>query len=240
VTELGLSFDAVAVDYERHRPEYPAPVLDWLGDRIGIGPGKRVLDLGAGTGKLTRGLVQLGADVVAVEPGAQMLDQLRAAVPQAEALQGSAEAIPLPDGSLDVVVAGQAYHWFDLDRALPELHRVLRPSGRLALLWIWWDLRDPRQQRLVELLDRPPRVEFGRLPEPPSFVELESAVLESVRTMTPEDIVGRISTSSAAASADPEARRALLESVNELVSTYGEQFDMPQLTHVYGFSRSGS
>ena len=92
----------------------------------------------------------------------------------------------------------------------------------------------------MELLDRPARVEFGRLPEPPSFVELESTMLESVRTVTPEDIVGRISTSSAVASADPEARSVLLARVYDLMSSYGERFDLPQLTYVYGFSRSGS
>jgi ubiquinone/menaquinone biosynthesis C-methylase UbiE len=111
-----------------------------------------VVDVGAGTGKLTRDLVPTGARVVAVEPLAEMLEQLAAAVPEAEALAGSAEELPLEDGSADAVVAASAFHWFDPDRALPEIHRVLKPGGALATLGNGRDLSDPLQQQVQEIV----------------------------------------------------------------------------------------
>lgn len=122
-----MAWDAVA--YERGRPSYSPEAVDRIADRLALGPGRRVLDLGAGTGKLTRALAATGAEVVAVEPDAAM----RAALP--EALDGRAEAIPLGDGSVDAVTVGQAFHWFDPEPALAEIARVLRPGGGLALVW---------------------------------------------------------------------------------------------------------
>jgi ubiquinone/menaquinone biosynthesis C-methylase UbiE len=110
VSERARSFETVAAEYERHRPDYPEEALRWAADELGLATGARVLDVGAGTGKLTRGLVALGFDVVAVEPGAPMLEQLRRAVPEAEALEAPAEAIPLPAASVDAAFAGQAFH----------------------------------------------------------------------------------------------------------------------------------
>jgi ubiquinone/menaquinone biosynthesis C-methylase UbiE len=127
-------------------------VIAWLADRLGLRPGATVVDVGAGTGKLTRDLVPTGARVVAVEPLAEMLEQLAAAVPEAEALAGSAEELPLEDGSADAVVAASAFHWFDPDRALPEIHRVLKPGGALATLGNGRDLSDPLQQQIQEIV----------------------------------------------------------------------------------------
>jgi SAM-dependent methyltransferase len=101
----------------------------------GIGPGRRVLDLAAGTGKLTRLLVPTGADVVAVEPTAGMRDRLVAALPGVQVLDGTAERLPLPDASVDAVTVAQAFHWFDPAPALAEMRRVLRPGGHLFLVW---------------------------------------------------------------------------------------------------------
>jgi SAM-dependent methyltransferase len=126
------SFGAAAVAYAEHRPDYAPPAVRWA---LEAAPGKRVLDLGAGTGKLTGTLVALGADVIAVEPDPAMLIELRRALPGVRALPGSAEAIPLPDGSVDVVLAGNAMHWFDMAVAGPEIARVLAPGGILAGLW---------------------------------------------------------------------------------------------------------
>jgi SAM-dependent methyltransferase len=129
---LSSSFGTAALAYDEHRPDYAAEAVRWVLDAA---PGRRVLDLGAGTGKLTAGLLAAGAEAVAVEPDAEMLGQLRRALPAVRALAGGAEAIPLPDGSLDAVVAGNAMHWFDMDVAGPEIARVLAPGGVLAGLW---------------------------------------------------------------------------------------------------------
>ncbi|MFE2323869.1 class I SAM-dependent methyltransferase [Streptomyces sp. NPDC059385] len=126
------SFGAAAVAYAEHRPDYARAAVDWA---LEAAPGPRVLDLGAGTGKLTATLAALGADVTAVEPDPAMLAELRRALPRVRALEGGAEAIPLPDGSVDAVLAGNAMHWFDMAVAGPEIARVLAPGGVLAGLW---------------------------------------------------------------------------------------------------------
>jgi SAM-dependent methyltransferase len=126
------SFGAAAVAYAEHRPDYAHAAIGWALEHA---PGLRVLDLGAGTGKLTASLIALGTDVVAVEPDPAMLAELRRALPDVRAFAGSAEAIPLPDGSVDAVLAGNAMHWFDMAVAGPEIARVLAPGGTLAGLW---------------------------------------------------------------------------------------------------------
>jgi SAM-dependent methyltransferase len=132
----GSTFGAVAQAYAEHRPDYPQAAVRWSLEPAGRGvAGLRVLDLGAGTGKLTAVLTGLGAEVTAVEPDPAMLAQLRQLYPGVRALEGSAEAIPLPDACVDAVLCGQAMHWFDMDRAVPEIARVLVPGGPLAALW---------------------------------------------------------------------------------------------------------
>ncbi|EWM63712.1 MULTISPECIES: class I SAM-dependent methyltransferase [Micromonospora] len=126
------SFGAAAIAYAEHRPDYARAALRWA---LEPAPGARVLDLGAGTGKLTATLAEVGDDVTAVEPDPAMLAELRRTLPGVRALSGSAEAIPLPDASVDAVVAGNAMHWFDMAVAGPEIARVLSPGGVLAGLW---------------------------------------------------------------------------------------------------------
>jgi ubiquinone/menaquinone biosynthesis C-methylase UbiE len=131
----GSSFGAAAAAYAEHRPGYAEAAVRWALEPVQDGQPLRVADVGAGTGKLTVTLVGLGAEVTAVEPDPQMLAELRRTMPEVRSVPGSAEEIPLPDASLDAVLAGQAMHWFDMDRALPEIARVLRPGGVLAGLW---------------------------------------------------------------------------------------------------------
>lgn len=126
------SFGAASTAYAEHRPDYAQAAVRWA---VEPAPGLRVLDLGAGTGKLTTTLVATGADVTAVEPDPAMLAELRRGLPGIRALPGSAEAIPLPDASVDAVLAGNAMHWFDMAVAGPEIARVLTPEGILAGLW---------------------------------------------------------------------------------------------------------
>jgi SAM-dependent methyltransferase len=131
----GSSFGAAAAVYAEHRPDYAEDAVQWALEPVSTREPLRVLDLGAGTGKLTATLVRLGAEVTAVEPDPAMLAELRRWSGPAQALSGSAEDIPLPDASVDAVLAGQAMHWFDLSRAVPEIGRVLVPGGVLAALW---------------------------------------------------------------------------------------------------------
>ena len=166
--ELARSFDVAADAYERTRPDYPAAILDPLP----IPATATVLDLGAGTGKLTRVLARRYAHVIAVEPLDGMREILERVVPAAQALAGRAEAIPLPDGSVDAVFAAQAFHWFSYPEALSEIGRVLRPGGLLCIVWNEPDedrespLPAPFFAYLEEL-----RAERG-LPEGPRFAEV--------------------------------------------------------------------
>jgi SAM-dependent methyltransferase len=139
------SFGAAATAYAEHRPDYAQAAVRWA---LEPAPGPRVLDLGAGTGKLTATLVALGAEVVAVEPDPAMLAELRRALPGVRSLPGSAEAIPLPDASVDAVLAGHALHWFDMAVAGPEIARVLVSGGILAGLW---NVLDNRVDWVAEL-----------------------------------------------------------------------------------------
>jgi SAM-dependent methyltransferase len=142
-------FQVGAAAYERGRPGYPRPAIEWLERELRLGPGRTVIDVAAGTGKLTRELVASGATVIAVEPVQGMRAVLEQVVPQAQALDGTAEALPLGDQAADAIVVAQAFHWFDGAAALAEFHRALRPEGRLAVVW---NRRD-RDQTLHQEID---------------------------------------------------------------------------------------
>lgn len=122
-------------NYQRGRPEYPEALAGWLGGVLGVTPGSRVVDLGAGTGKFTKLLARTGAAVTAVEPVDAMRARLAESLPGVTALAGTAEAMPLDEASVDVVICAQAFHWFANPQALTEMHRVLRPGGRLGMVW---------------------------------------------------------------------------------------------------------
>jgi SAM-dependent methyltransferase len=233
------SFETVAADYERHWPNYPTEALRWAAGSLGLAAGARVLDVGAGTGKLTRGLVALGFEVVAVEPGAAMLDELRSAVPEAEALEGPAESIPLPDASVDAAFAGQAFHWFDRSESLPELHRVIGDGGGIALLWNWWDERDPLQRELGGLVGYGGHEPYrdDELPGPPWFCEAGRTVVESVEESSPDAVVAYLATASMYLTMEAEERGRRLAEVREVASRYGECFPLPRLTYVFAFER---
>ena len=229
-------FGSAAEVYERARPSYPPEAVDWLLARTGVGPGDTIVDLGAGTGKLTRLLAPSGARVVAVEPIAEM----RALIDVGEVMDGTAEAIPLADGSAALVTVAQAFHWFDLDRALPEIHRVLRPGAALALVWNMRDLEDPVQRRAEELL-APLRGSLtaqregkwrGPLAASELFGEPETAEFRNEQQFTVEDLVDRVaSTSFVAAMAETE-RRPLLDRVRGLVPARDEPFPFSYVTEV--------
>ncbi len=153
---LAVHFESVVEQYEDGRPEFPPAVVGAICAELGVGPGARVLDLAAGTGKLTRALLAADLDVVAVEPGAKLRERLGASIGSERILAGTAEEIPLEEGSVDLVTASDAFHWFDVPAALAEIRRVLRPAGSpggLAIIFVGQDWRPaPWGMELAELL----------------------------------------------------------------------------------------
>ncbi len=159
VHEAATAFEGAATVYEHSRPGYPSEAVTWLADELGLGPGRRVVDLAAGTGKLTRDLVASGAQVIAVEPVAAMRRTLADTVPAAgegaavSVVGAVAQALPFGDGRVDAITVAQGFHWFATDVALAEMHRVLRDGGGLGLIWNYRDVSDPLQAALTELME---------------------------------------------------------------------------------------
>lgn len=232
-----LSFGETAAAYDRFRPSYPEAALRWA---LGDSP-LRVLDLGAGTGLMTAVLLDLGHWVDAVEPDAGMRHLLSSRVAgRASVHEGSAESIPLPDGSVDAVVTAQAFHWFDLDRALPEMARVLTDGGRLAVVWNTRDDDVPwvdEVSALVGRLDARSGNRDADLPAvSPQFVGLERATFHHDQDMDADGLVNLVSTFSYVALSP--MRDEVLGKVRALTTDHPDlagrqRFSMPYETVVY-------
>jgi ubiquinone/menaquinone biosynthesis C-methylase UbiE len=236
------AFSGVADEYERGRATYPADGVAWLCEALGIGAGTRVLDLAAGTGKLTRLLVAARADVTAVEP----LDEMRAALVGVEALDGTAEAIPLADGSVDAVTVAQAFHWFDGERALAEIHRVLRPGGGLGLIWNRADTSVEWVARLDEVIssapwDDIPRVRTGTwrraFEETGLFTPLEEREFGHEVEADAASIRARVESISFVARLPQDERAEVLARVDAITAGLPERFASPYRTFVYACRR---
>ena len=211
-----LSFGSAAAAYERGRPSYPPEAIDWL-----LPAGTRnVLDLGAGTGKLTTRLVERGLDVVAVDPVPEMLEVLRTSLPETPALLGTAEEIPLEDNSVDAVLVAQAWHWVDPARAIPEVARVLRPGGRLGLVWNTRDERLGWVRELGDIIGRDgdPVRNRATLPEP--FTEVERHQVEWTNYLTPQALIDLVASRSYCITSPAEVRTKTLDKVRELLATH--------------------
>ena len=236
ISDAAEGFAANADDYERARPTYPAEAVAHLVGRGGIGPGRRVLDLAAGTGKLTRLLVPTGAEVIAVEPVAAMRSQLRAAVPAVEVIDGTAEAIPLPDGDVDVVTVAQAFHWFDPAAALAEAARVLRPGGHLFLVWnerdrsVGWvrafgDLLVDGDDGLERPYDAYYDVDHGAVVADAGAGAFTPEQRWSIRWQQPVDedlLVARAASVSVVGTLAEDRRQRVLDAVRDLARTHPE------------------
>jgi SAM-dependent methyltransferase len=213
------SFGSVSDDYERYRPGPPAEALDWLlPDNA-----RAVLDIGAGTGALTRLLVERVAAVTAVEPDDRMRRVLAERVPAATSLAGTAERLPVPDGSQDAVFASSAWHWVNPELAVPEAARVLRSGGVLGVLWSNVDFSAPAVRELWGRMrpDRPdPALARNRLrlvlPDGAPFGAVEGPhAIRFTRRFTRDDLIGLTGTFSAVITLEPPARERLLARVRE-------------------------
>jgi SAM-dependent methyltransferase len=210
------SFGSAAAAYERGRPSYPPEAIDWL-----LPPGARsVLDLGAGTGKLTVRLVERGLDVTAVDPVPEMLEVLSSSLPDTPALLGTAEEIPLPDDSVDSVLVAQAWHWFDAERAISEVARVLRPGGRLGLVWNNRDERLGWVKDLGRIIGHEvdPFSQSVTLPGP--FTDLARHQVEWTSYLTPQALIDLVASRSYCITSPDEVRTRTLGQVRELLATH--------------------
>lgn len=232
--------------YARGRPDFPAAALAWLRDDLGLRAGKVALDLGAGTGKFTRLLVETGADVVAVEPVTAMLDRLRRDLPAVKALQGQAQRIPLPDFSADAVICAQAFHWFASAESLAEIRRVLIPGGALGLIW---NVRDQSVEWVRKLTDimtpyegDAPRYDHGEwrsvFPAPGFGPLRERSFPHAHVGPTEQVIVERVASVSFIAALDAATRARVLDEVRALIAATPAlaghaRVAMPYVTRAY-------
>jgi SAM-dependent methyltransferase len=236
-------FETAAEVYEQARPDYPADALDWIVETLDLRPGAHVVDVGAGTGKFARQLVARGLRVTGVEPIAEMRAIFERNV-DADALEGTAESIPLDDGTADAVTAAQAFHWFDRDRALAEMTRVLRPRGGVALIWNVRDESQPLQQAYAEAIspykgDAYPggsgHPDGGPL-NSPLIIDVEERTFPHVQLMDAEGLAARAASVSFIARLPEDERAGLLERIRALAPPGA--FEFPYVTKVFtGHSR---
>jgi len=231
------SFTHHADEYAAVRPGYPAAAVDLLVPAGAVD----ALDLAAGTGKLTESLVARGLHVVAVEPADGMREQLVARLPQVDVHAGTAERIPLPDASVDVVTVAQAWHWFDEPAAAAEVARVLRPGGTLGIVWNDRDEDVPWVGAYGALLHEAAGPQLARGTHPtlgPAFTEVVRTDVRWDHVVTPEDLVRLAGTRSYAIVLPPDERAALLDRVRTLVTTHPDvagldRVPVPYTTRVY-------
>jgi SAM-dependent methyltransferase len=232
--EQADSFGRVVDDYERGRPTYPSEAVRWLLEHAG-----RALEVGAGTGKLTRSVVALVPEMAAIEPQESMANQLSRSVPAARAVCARAEALPIASGWAEVVVVAQAFHWFDQSRAVPEMARVLRPGGRLALVW---NVRDESVDWVAELSriagrDNSEETRRG-LGLVEGFGPFETRVFRTVQELDVDSLVAHVCSRSNVASLPEPERVNVVRAVRHLCDAHADlagkgRFELPYVTEAY-------
>jgi SAM-dependent methyltransferase len=241
-------FDAAAQAYDRSRPSYPPDAVGWLCDRLDVAPGRTVVDLAAGTGKLTALLVDRRARLLAVEPVAGMRAVLRARLPTVPVLAGTAERLPLADGCVDAVTVAQAFHWFDADVAMARLACVVRPGGALGLVW---NARDRSVDWVDQVWSVMDRVEHdapwrdhqdgSRSPQDarrwtettldhaPGWTPFEHATFQHTQLSSAEGVVERIASVSHVAALPPLERAAVLDEIRGILAGHPDTRDAAEL-----------
>jgi SAM-dependent methyltransferase len=234
------SFGAVADLYDAARPSYPPALVDAVLE----GDPARIVDLGAGTGKLTRLLAARGRDVVAVDPSAEMLARLASRSPEIETHVGSAESLPLPDDSADLIVCAQAWHWVEPVAASAEVGRVLKPGGVLALVWNARDIRIPWVAELGEIMGSGGENSYslGGVPEVAApFAEPAPFSTAWVQPMTRARLHDLVLSRSYVIVRPEDERRQALADVDALLDahseTAGDEFGLPYVTEAYLYRR---
>lgn len=231
LSRLSRSFGPVAAAYDRGRPGFPAEAVRWLVGREAA----TVLELGAGTGKLTRELVALGHDVHATDPDPAMLGVLQKSLPDVPTSVAGAEEIPLPDRSVDVVVAAQAFHWFDHERALPEIARVLRPGGYVAVCWNLRDERIPWVRKLGKAIGSAAAVvnadSTDALVQSDLFGFVDEKSFAHWQHVDRDSIIDLVGSRSYVSTLEVDEREALLDRVRTLYDDYGRGMDGMKLPY---------
>jgi ubiquinone/menaquinone biosynthesis C-methylase UbiE len=224
------SFGGVVDAYDRARPTYPREAAQWLVGQEAA----TVLELGAGTGKLTEQLLTLGHGVVATDPDTAMLDRLKRNLPAASTLVAHAEDLPVGDHGFDAVVAAQAFHWFDLDRALPEIARALKRGGRVGLIWNQRDETIPWVRRLGDLIGTQEQLDepAAALAESGLFAEVEEASFKHWQQIDRTSIQQLVLSRSNVAVLDEEARAEKMAEVVSFYDGFGRGMDGMQLPYV--------
>jgi len=239
--EATKGYETGATAYVSGRPGYPPEALAWLREVLGAGPGRRTLEVGAGTGKFTRLLQDCGGPVVAVEPVAAMRDQLRRACPAVEVLSGNAEAIPLPDASVDAVVCAQAFHWFATAAAVREMRRVLVTGGRLGLIWNVRDESIPWVAALSAITDPyeagAPRYRTGawrRVFPAPGLDLIDERYARNAHVGSPEDVIVKRTLSVSFIAALPPAQQdEVARAVRALIARTPDLADRAEVAFPY-------
>ena len=244
--EARRGFQAGALAYERGRPGYPAAAIRWLCSELELRPRRTLLDVGAGTGKLTRELVASGAEVVAVEPVPGMRDVLERTVPGVRVLDGTAEALPVAAQSVDAITVAQAFHWFDVPRTLAEFHRVLRPGGRFALIWNRRRLEEPLHQEISRIIEPyhgdTPSHARGAWREPVAasglFGQVGELEVRYEQELDVEGVVDRVGSTSYIAALEERERAHVLGRVRELAARWTEPLRLGYTTETYVYERT--